>query len=1004
MAASVEYLKKIGAEPVTALSHTLVGKEERDFPASSSSSAPAGGKAPASGKVGPGSGEFTTAEQVRSAFIKFFEQKQHTFVPSSPVVPHNDPTLLFINAGMNQFKPIFVGQIDPTHPFAKLKRAANSQKCIRAGGKHNDLEDVGKDVYHHTFFEMLGNWSFGDYFKAEAIEWSWKLLTEVYHLDPTRIYATYYGGDPKQPSVPADLEAKKLWEKYLPPERILPGNMKDNFWEMGDTGPCGPCSELHYDRIGGRQVPELVNMDDPDVLEIWNNVFMEFERKEDGSLVTLPAQSVDTGMGLERITSVLLDKRSNYDTDIFQTIFKAIKQVTGTDKEYTGKVGDEDTDHRDMAYRVIADHIRTLTIALTDGATPSNEGRGYVLRRVLRRAVRYGREILGAPPGFFHQLVDAVIETLGGAFPSLKTNTDDVKQLIKEEEEQFGRTLDRGSRELKNRAKKGHLTGEDAFLLYTTYGFPVDLTELMCEELKVKVDMPGFEKKMEEFRQSTKKTKTKGLVDMSLKANEVDKLIKGMQLAVTDDSLKYNWDSKGDGDEHDAKILAIYNGKEFINEVTSSVEIAGIVLDRTALYAEQGGQIYDTAELKSDSGVAFKVEDAQKYAGYVLHVGSVSGAGALKVGDKISVKVDFTRRSLVAKNHTATHILNYALRQVLGAKVDQKGSLVDEGKLRFDFSHNKPVEVEEMRKIEEICNQQIQKAFAIHFREVPLAKAEAINGLRAVFGEKYPDPVRVVSVGPTIDNLLGDGSTPWGMQHSIEFCGGTHVQNSQEIYKFVLLLEEGIAKGVRRIVAVTGPQAAVEATLKSKSLRCDVDEAKGLKGALLDKRIGDLRKLVGEDKEVSYIMKKDMLVELDNLKAGQLKAGKEASKEMEKKAREIGDKLGAEAKAASGDCFVGVVDAGAGCDDGKCLGFAMESMGKAAPEKAIFIASNAGGKLAVLAVVPKALVGKLSAKAWTTKALDAVGGKGGGKDDRAQGQCPDPSKLDAALAAARSYP
>jgi len=1004
MALSVEYLQKIGAEPVTGQSHTLVAREEREFPSSSSAAAPAAAKGGMGGKVGPGSGEFTTAEEVRSAFVKFFEGHGHTFVQSSPVVPHNDPTLLFINAGMNQFKPIFVGQIDPTHPFAKLKRAANSQKCIRAGGKHNDLEDVGKDVYHHTFFEMLGNWSFGDYFKAEAIEWSWKLLTEVYHLNPDRLYATYYGGDPKQPTVPPDLEAKKLWSKYLPEERILPGNMKDNFWEMGDTGPCGPASEIHYDRIGGRLVPELVNMDDPDVLEIWNNVFMEFERKEDGTLVNLPAQSVDTGMGLERITSVLLDKRSNYDTDLFQTIFKAIKVVTGTDKEYTGKVGDEDVDHRDMAYRVIADHIRTLTIALTDGATPSNEGRGYVLRRVLRRAVRYGREILGAPPGFFHQLVDSVIETLGDAFPSLRANTDDVKQLIKEEEEQFGRTLDRGSRELKNRAKKGHLTGEDAFLLYTTYGFPVDLTELMCEELKVKVDMPGFEAKMEDFRQSTKKKKSKGAVDMSLKATEVDKLMKGMQLAVTDDSLKYTWDSKGDGDEYDATILAIYNGKDFVDEVTSSVETAGVVLDRTPLYAEQGGQIYDTALLKAESGVEFSVDDAQKYAGYVLHVGSVSGAGAMKVGEKLSVKVDYTRRSLVAKNHTATHILNYALRMVLGPKVDQKGSLVDEGKLRFDFSHNKPVEVEEMRKIEEICNQQIQKAFAIHHRDVPLAKAEAINGLRAVFGEKYPDPVRVVSVGPSIDNLLGDGSTAWGAQHSIEFCGGTHVQNTTEIYKFVLLIEEGIAKGVRRIVAVTGPQAAVEATLKGKHLYSEVDEARTLKGALLEKRIGDLRKALGEDKEVSYIAKKDMLVELDNLKVGQVKAGKEAAKEMEKKARQSGEELSEEAKACAGDAFVGVVDCGAGSDDGKCVGIAMDIVAKAAPEKAIFLASSAGGKLAVLALVPKALIGKMSAKAWTSKALDNVGGKGGGKDDRAQGQCPDPSKLEEALAAARAYP
>mmetsp|Transcript_50742 Transcript_50742/g.136229 ORF Transcript_50742/g.136229 Transcript_50742/m.136229 type:complete len:1007 (+) Transcript_50742:73-3093(+) len=1001
---SLDYLEKIGVQPVKKHVHTFVLVEEKELGTSSSSSkVPAPAPKTNGKKNGPGSGEFTSGKQVRDTFVEFFKSKKHEFIASSPVVPHNDPTLLFINAGMNQFKPIFVGQIDPGHPFAKLKRATNTQKCIRAGGKHNDLEDVGKDVYHHTFFEMLGNWSFGDYFKKEAIDWSWQLLTEVYHLDPERLYASYYGGDPKQPSVPIDEEAKRLWERYLPAERILPFGMTDNFWEMGDIGPCGPCSEIHYDRIGNRSGAHLVNADDPDLLEIWNIVFMEFERKTDGSLVPLPAQSVDTGMGLERITSVLLDVTSNYDTDLFSTIFKAIQDKTGA-RDYTGKVGAADTDHVDMAYRVIADHIRTLTIALTDGAVPSNEGRGYVLRRVLRRAVRYGREVLNGPPGFFHTLVDSVIETLGDAFPSLKSNTEDVKSIIKEEEEQFGRTLDKGSRQLKAFAKKGNVTGEDAFLLYTTYGFPADLTELMASELNVPVDMPGFEKKMAEFRESTKKKKTtSSQKDMVLKAQECDKLINGLKITVTDDSAKYDWDTKGDGKEHEAKILAIYDGKDFVQKCSSGTEVCGLVLDKTPLYAEQGGQTFDTASIKTASGVEFTVDDSQKYAGYVLHIGNVSGKGDMKVGDKVTVAVDFARRALVAKNHTATHILNFALRTVLGGKIDQKGSLVDECKLRFDFSHNKPIEIDEMRKIEEICNREIQKANTIHFREVALKNAEAINGLRAVFGEKYPDPVRVVSVGPSIDNLLNDAKTPWGMDASIEFCGGTHVANTSEIYKFVLLIEEGIAKGVRRIVAVTGPQAAVEATLKSLALRVEVDETRTLQGALLDTRIAELRKNVGEDKEVSLIMKKDMLIDIDNLKAGQLQLGKAASKEFEKKAKEDGEQLAKEANAASGKTFVGVVDAGAGSDDAKCIGFAMEVAVKECPDKALMFLSNAGGKLAVLAVVPKALQGALSAKAWSTKVLDAVGGKGGGKEDRAQGQTPDGSKLDEALAAAKSY-
>jgi len=999
------YLASIGLQPVTAVAGTLSGADEKEFPTSAASkSAPSKPGKKKSGAKGPGSGEFETGEEVRDTFVKFFKGKKHDFVPSSPVVPHNDPTLLFINAGMNQFKPIFVGQIDPSHPFSKLKRAANSQKCIRAGGKHNDLEDVGKDVYHHTFFEMLGNWSFGDYFKEEAIAWAWELLTEVYHLDPARLYATYYGGDPKQPTVPSDEDAKRIWQKYLPDSRILPFDMKDNFWEMGETGPCGPCTEIHYDRIGGRDAAALVNMDDPDVLEIWNNVFMQFERKEGGVLIELPAKSVDTGMGLERITSVLLDVRSNYDTDLFGHIFTAIKEKTGTDKVYTGKVGDEDKDHSDMAYRVIADHIRTLTIALSDGATPSNEGRGYVLRRILRRAVRYGREILNAPPGFFHQLVDSVLDTLGGAFPTLKNNVEDVRAIIKEEEAQFGRTLDRGIKQFKTFAKKGSISGEDAFLLFTSFGFPVDLTELMAEEHNVKVDMPDFEKKMAEFREKSKaKSNFKSSKDMELKANETDKLIKAMSLKTTDDALKYDWNTEGEGKEYKAKIQAIYNGEAFVDTCNKSSDVVGLVLDKTPLYAEQGGQTFDKATITKGS-VEFSVDNAQRYAGYILHVGQVE-SGDLKVGDEVTIKVDYARRALVAKNHTATHILNYALREVLGEKIDQKGSLVTEERLRFDFSHNKAVEEDELKKIEEICNLQIQKAASVNFREVALDKAKAITGLRAVFGETYPDPVRVVSVGPAIDNLLSDKATPWGRQASIEFCGGTHVANSKEIYKFVLLQEEGIAKGVRRIVAVTGPQAAVEATLKAQTLSVDLEPLRGMApGTELDKCIADLRTKATQDREVSLLLKTDILKSLDGLKKGSLTAGKAQTKQFEAQAKQDGQALGAEAAQASGDTFVGVVNAGAGCDDAKVLGSAMEVAAKAAPAKALMLFSNNGGKLALLALVPKALQGKLSAKAWSDKVLAAIGGKGGGKDDRAQGQVADASKLDQAVGVAKSYP
>jgi len=993
------YLKTLGIKPVASQSNTLTPPEEKEFGTSSGSTS-------TSKKAAVTSPGAWNGASVRKTFIEFFEKKcDHTFVPSSPVVPHNDPTLLFINAGMNQFKPIFTGQIDPSHPFAKLKRATNSQKCIRAGGKHNDLDDVGKDVYHHTFFEMLGNWSFGNYFKKEAIGWAWELLTVVYKIDPTRLYATYYGGDPKQPLVPSDEEARKIWLNYLPAERILPFDMKDNFWEMGDTGPCGPCTEIHYDRIGGRNAADLVNLDDPDVLEIWNNVFMQFYRGDDGTLTDLPACSVDTGMGLERVVSVLMDKRSNYDTDLFGIYFDAIQKVCNC-RPYTGKVGAEDADFVDMAYRVVADHIRTLTISITDGAVPSSEGRGYVLRRVLRRAVRYGRDILKAPPGFFHGLVDCVVESLGCAFPNLKNSPEDVKEIIKAEEEQFGRTLDKGIREFASRAKKGTITGEDAFMLSSSFGFPIDLTELMAEEKGITVDVKGFEAKMESAKkQSQEGGSFKNRKDMKLVAMQTDALAKAMAVPVTDESLKYTWTTTGEGEECSSKIMAIYDGKNFIDSIKSGSDVFGIVLDKTPCYAEQGGQIYDQATITGGSGKAeFKCDDVQKYAGYVLHIGSIS-SGSLKKGDAIKIKVDYTRRALIAKNHTCTHILNYALREVLGEKVDQKGSLVDETKLRFDFAHAKPIEYDELKKIEDIVNREIQKAHAVVFKEVSLDAAMKIGGLRAVFGEQYPDPVRVLSVGPDVDKMLADKQKLWGREYSVEFCGGTHVSKSDEIFRFVLQVEEGIAKGVRRIVGITGAQACGDAQLRVKTLTFKIDKAPSLKGKDLDQMIAEIRQDVTTDKDISIIAKKDMIAKIENIGEGQKVAGKAGKKETEKKAKEAGEGLAAEASKAANGRFVSVVNV-PGDDashDAKVLGFAMDALIKKCSDKAIFLLSNAGGKLAVLAAVPAAMQGSLSAKDWSGHVLDAIGGKGGGKDDRAQGQVADPKLLDKALAAANAF-
>ncbi|PQQ02185.1 alanine--tRNA ligase [Prunus yedoensis var. nudiflora] len=656
--------------------------------------------------------------------MRFFEEKSHVYWKSSPVVPHNDPTLLFANAGMNQFKPIFLGTADPNTQLSKLTRACNTQKCIRAGGKHNDLDDVGKDTYHHTFFEMLGNWSFGDYFKKEAIGWAWELLTQVYKLPEDRIYATYFGGDEKAGLAP-DNEARDIWLKFLPPARVLPFGCKDNFWEMGDTGPCGPCTEIHYDRIGNRDAASLVNNDDPTCIEIWNLVFIQFNRESDGSLKPLPAKHVDTGMGFERLTSVLQKKMSNYDTDVFMPIFDAIQQATGA-RSYSGKVGLDDVDKVDMAYRVVADHIRTLSFAIADGSRPGNDGREYVLRRILRRAVRYGNDVLKAKEGFFNGLVGILYEA-------------HIREIIKEEEETFEKTLQKGIERFKKAAQDVQgktFSGQDAFVLWDTYGFPLDLTQLMAEERGLLVDVEGFNNAMDEARERSRNAQNKQAGGAIVMDADATAALHKRGVAATDDSFKFIWCQ-----DHETVIKAIYTGSEFINSASAGNEV-GIVLGSTSFYAEQGGQIFDTGSLEGSS-LSFQVCNVQIYGGFVLHIGSFSGeSGKLSVGDKVNCKVDYNRRTLIAPNHTCTHMLNFALREVLGSHVDQKGSIVLPEKLRFDFSHGKPVEPDNLRRIESIVNEQIRAELDVFAKEVTLIEAKRINGLRAVFGEVYPDPVR----------------------------------------------------------------------------------------------------------------------------------------------------------------------------------------------------------------------------------------------------------------------
>ena len=758
-------------------------------------------------------------------------------------------------------------------------------------------------INHHTFFEMLGNWSFGDFFKKEAIPFAWKFLTEVCKLPKERPYATYFGGEESK-GLPVDEEAKALWLQFLPAENVLPGNMKDNFWEMGDTGPCGPCSEIHFDRIGGRNAAHLVNMDDPNVLEIWNIVFIQMNHEKDGTLVNLPAQHVDTGMGLERLVSVMQQKMSNYDTDIFMPIFAKIASETGT-REYSGKVGTDDTDGVDMAYRVVADHIRTLTFSITDGAEPSNDGRGYVLRRILRRAVRYGRQFLNAKTGFFASLVDTVVDLMGEAFPELQKDPAAVKKIIREEEESFSKTLAAGLVQFDKFAKKGSVTGEEAFMLHDTYGFPIDLTQLMGEEKNIKVDEEGFETAMKEAKARSRKTggeASGGTPTIVFEAAQTDALEK-MGVVATVDSEKYTWDTEGSGPIFKSVVKALYQAKAFV-DATDAGSVAGVVLEATNCYAEAGGQQYDLATMKSASG-EFDVVNVQKYGSYIVHIGT----GALKVGDEVEVQVDFKRRSLIAKNHTATHILNFALRKVLGTKVDQRGSFVSGDKMRFDFTNSAPVKPEQCGAAEQIVSEQIKSNFEIFTKEVPLAAAREICSLRAVFNEQYPDPVRVVSVGQPIDTLLAEPKNDEWMKYSVEFCGGAHLANFAQAGAFCIVMEEAVAKGIRRVQCRGG--ALAQECIES------ADRFEGRVKAI-DATSADLEKqcaaLLGElGTAVLPVCRVDEIRKLINvLRSKAVQAGKATLEELAKKTAETGAQIATEAKEAGKTFVIAHIDVRSG--------------------------------------------------------------------------------------------
>lgn len=946
----------------------------------------------------------TTCKGLRQSFIDFFVQKyEHTFVPSSSTIPHDDPTLLFTNAGMNQFKPLFLGTADPKTDFGKLKRAVNSQKCIRAGGKHNDLDDVGKDVYHHTFFEMLGNWSFGDFFKKEAINWGWEFLTEVCGLEKDRLYVTYFGGTD---TVPADTEAKQLWlELGLSEDRILPFGMKDNFWEMGDTGPCGPCSEIHYDRIGGRNAAHLVNMDVPDVLEIWNLVFMQFNRENDGTLVPLPAKSIDTGMGLERLASIVQKKMSNYDTDLFMPFFEAIQKEGGV-PPYDGKVGDEDVGGIDMAYRVLADHIRTLSIALADGGRPDNAGRGYVLRRILRRGVRYATEKLNCKPGFFGSLVDVVCENLGDAFPNLLKDPEMIKDIINEEELQFLKTLSRGRRLFNRAAEKASdniIAGDVAWRLYDTYGFPIDLTVLMAEERKMTVDMVSYEK-AKLHAQEIARAKGSGEEDLcTLDVHAIDEL-KTKNFSTTIESPKYNY-AKIDNKQYvfqpiTSTVLALRINKSFVNEVEGGNR-CGVLLDATCFYAEQGGQLYDEGYMnkEGDDSVEFAVTDVQVHGGYVLHLGNLEGN--LKVGDKVQCNIDEGRRRTLMNNHTGTHVLNFALRKVLG-EADQRGSLVAPDRLRFDFTAKGAMTTEQLENAENIVRGLIQDKKPVFATNSPLAVAKEIQGLRAIFDEVYPDPVRVVTIGNTLEELRDDPQA--GFKTSVEFCGGTHLKNTEDMGDFAIVSEEAISKGIRRIVAVSGHEAE-KAHLKAKHL----DECLGkLKGDIEQKKNTNTLNMKEMSQSIARLTDDISEAIMPQWKKSKLREElKSTKKELDDADRamkagrmqRVVDKATELAKANQDKAFI-VEQVEDGCNS-KALDAALKQVKNNTPNLSamFFSIDHDAKKVLCLCQVPKNVVDEkgLKANEWVKEVSSVIGGKGGGKPISAQGSGDNLQSVDKAI-------
>ena len=873
-----------------------------------------------------------SAAQIRSAFLKFFEEREHRIVPSAPVFPQDDPTLLFTNAGMNQFKDVFLGT--GTRDY---RRAADTQKCIRVSGKHNDLEEVGRDTYHHTFFEMLGNWSFGDYFKQEAITWAWEFLTGTLGLPKDRLWVTVFEGDPGA-GIEPDEEAARIWAEAtdIDPARVLRFGAKDNFWEMGETGPCGPCTEIHIDRGAAGADPadgsnrEIgVNAGNERFIELWNLVFIQYNRQADGSLVPLPAQHVDTGMGFERIVSVVQGRSSNYDTDVFTPIFDAIAAATG--KTYGGTAEDAD-----VAFRVVADHVRAISVAVADGALPSNDGRGYVLRRLLRRAARFGRQALGMERPFIHRLVPAVAASLGDAFPEIPARQKHITLVIEAEEKAFALTLDKGIdlfEGLAERVRKGgarEIPGGEAYDLYATYGFPRDLVDLMAGEQGLSVDAGGWAEAEAAHRAASRGDGGgKYLVDPGA--------IEGLPPTET----FFHAEGGSNGLASPARPLRLIDGRV-------------LVLDRTPFYAESGGQVGDTGEIVGGD-FRFRVDDTQKMGSIVLHVGKLRGGDARDLPELVEARVNEERRLDIMANHTGTHLLHWALRDVLGEGANQQGSLVAPDRLRFDITHSRAIAPEELERIEDLVNQRIRGDTPLRTTLENLDEAKA-RGVTALFGEKYDESVRVVDIGG----------------YSTELCGGTHCRATGQIGAFAIISESAVQAGVRRIEAVTRGAAIRRMQEQRRLLR---EASRALKTAESD--------LVTRIKALQDQVK-------DLKKGGARQAASDvtsSAKDLLAEAQEIGGVKVLCRRVAD----IGAQDLSLLCDNLKSLGAPICGL----------LALESEGKALLAAFASKDIAGRrVKAGDVVREVAPIVGGGGGGRPDFAQAGGKDPSRIDEALARA----